>query len=254
MEIYKGDTMKRAIVVMSGKGGVGKSTVATDLAIEMNAGILDVDVMAPNAPTLIGGEIERPLSATDRGIAPAIQNGLEVASLAYDMPDDTIYAKTGEFKYNQLKEYIDLTQWQSDTVIVDSPPGTGTETRTVLSKLPQAKAIVVSTGRDVSISDCRRSIKMLLNSNIDILGVIENFAYYKPPDWLQELIDEADPEDLPENTQLPLLGNENLEEHFKYGPPHNYTAPVLGRIPYQQNVRARRKNVYKMVKDALEAE
>lgn len=243
--------MKQALVVMSGKGGVGKTTIATDIALEFGAGILDVDVMAPNAPTLIGGEVERPMSATDRGIIPAIQNGIEVVSLDYDLPEDTVYAKTGEFKYNQLKQYIDYTQWQSDMVVIDHPPGTGTESRTVLSMLPQAKAIVVSTGRQVSISDCRRSIKMLLNADVEILGVIENMATYKPPDWLQKLIDDADPDELPDDTTLPLLGKDGLENKFKFGKPYNYSAPVLGSIPYYQNKDKRRKQVGEIIRRAL---
>lgn len=246
--------MKKVIVVMSGKGGVGKSTVATDIAMEFDAGLLDVDVMAPNAPELIGGELSRPISATDRGIVPAIQNGIEVISLAYDLPEDTVYAKTGEFKYNQLRQYIDYTQWQSDLVVVDHPPGTGTESRTVLSMLPQAKAIVVSTGRQVSISDCRRSIKMLLNADVDILGVIENMATYKPPEWLQKLIDKADPDDLPDDTTLPLLGKDGLEGKFKFGKPYNYDAPILGSIPYHHDKTKRRKQVGEIVSRYLEGE
>lgn len=246
--------MKNVIVVMSGKGGVGKTTVATDLAKYLKAGVLDVDVMAPNAPTLIGGELERQMSATDQGIFPAIQNGLEVVSLKYDLPEDTVYAKTGEFKYNQIRQFITLTKWKSDTIIVDHPPGTGTESRTVLSMLPDAKAIVVTTGRDVSVEDCRRSIKMLLNAGVDILGVVENMTHYKPPGWLQELIDNADPKELPDDTRLPLFGDDKIDEKFVFKRPSKYTAPIIGKLPYLPSSYQRVKLVGQIYDNATRGE
>lgn len=243
--------MKNVIVVMSGKGGVGKTTVATDLARYLKAGILDVDVMAPNAPTLVGGELEREMSATDQGIHPAIQDGLEIVSLKYDLPEDTVYAKTGEFKYNQIRQFIALTKWKSDTIVIDHPPGTGTESRTVLSMLPDAKAIVVTTGRDVSIEDCRRSIKMLLNAKVNLLGVVENMTYYQPPQWMQELIDKADPKDLPDDTGLPLFGDDDLEEKFIFEKPVKYKAPVIGKIPYIPSSYKRVKVVGEIYENAI---
>lgn len=239
--------------MMSGKGGVGKTTIATDIALELGAGLLDVDVMAPNAPTLIGGELKRPMSATDQGIIPAVQNGIEVVSLHYDLPEDTVYAKSGEFKYKQLREYIHHTQWQSDMVVIDHPPGTGTESRTVLSMLPQSKAIVVSTGREVSVQDCRRSLKMLLNADVDILGVIENMSYYKPPEWVEKLIDQADEEDLPDNTRLPLLGDDAVEDKFGFGEPYNYQAPIIGSIPFMNDDKKRRVLTGEIIRNLVES-
>lgn len=247
--------MTEYIVVLSGKGGTGKTSVSVALAKTLNAGLLDVDLMGPNVPeTLQEDDPERHSIGTGDTIKPAVHDGLEVMSLSYELVDNTVFLQESEFEEKFVYDWINSIDWESDIVVVDSPPGTDTPTRTILKELPKPYAAIVTTGQDSSIQDCRRTEEMInhLNreedANIQKLGIIENFAYYKPPRWLKKLIEEADEEDLPDDgdTTLPLLGHNNLSKDFEL--------PLLARIPFCHDRVNRRDEVAVAIESLIHQE
>lgn len=225
--------MTEHLIVASGKGGVGKSTISVALAEQIGAGILDVDLMAPNVPEILGGQPDRPMIGVEgKNIKPAKHNEFEVMSLAYELLGNTVLMKDDNFELEIVKEWCSTTLWDSEIVVVDTPPGTDRPTQTVMETIGDAYALIVTTGQGSSIRDCKRTIEMMehMNNNegcnIEILGVVENMHRYDPPQWIKTLVDNTEEGELPENKELKLFGANNIQDHFDY--------PVVGRIPYTQ--------------------
>lgn len=175
--------IKNKIFVMSGKGGVGKSSVTVNLAAALAAsgykvGILDVDIHGPSVPTLLGlhGILD-----IDRGslMMPKKYNDnlsvLSMDSLLKD-PDQAVLWR-GPMKTSAIRQFISDVQWgELDFLLVDSPPGTGDEPMTVLKTIPEALCLVVTTPQEVSLADVRKSINFLQHANANVLGVVENMS------------------------------------------------------------------------------
>jgi Mrp family chromosome partitioning ATPase len=177
------------IVVLSGKGGVGKSTVAVNLAAALRdagkrTGLLDIDVHGPSVPTLLGLE-GRPLgSASDGGIQPIESDGLRVMSIGFFIQgegDAVIWR--GPMKHGVIRQLLSDVDWGDlDYLVIDAPPGTGDEPLSVCQLLPDADgAIVVTTPQVISVRDVRRSVDFCRKINMRVLGVIENMSGFVCP-------------------------------------------------------------------------
>lgn len=177
------EKIKYKLFIMSGKGGVGKSSVSVNVAAALAArgfkvGLLDVDIHGPSVPTLLG------ISGTldmDRGslIMPKKYNdNLHVVSMESLLKDpDQAVLWRGPMKTSAIRQFISDVQWgELDFLVVDSPPGTGDEPMTVLKTIPEALAVVVTTPQEVSLSDVRKSINFLQYAQANVLGVVENMS------------------------------------------------------------------------------
>ena len=189
------DGVKNIVAVSSGKGGVGKSTVAVNLAVSLAqagaaVGLIDADIYGPNAPTMMGlsaAEVRVRQGAEGQGevLEPAFnhwrQNGFH--GLFVD-PDSTVDPAMGPMLNDDCAQ-IFVTRWQwgeLDYLIVDMPPGTGDAQLTLAQAVPMAGAVIVSTPQDVAVSDARRGLRMFQQLKVPVLGVVENMSFFIPPD------------------------------------------------------------------------
>ncbi len=175
---------KKKILVMSGKGGVGKSTVAAYIAVSLakrgcNVGLMDVDLHGPSIPRLLGikGQI---LSSSDtkKGIPISYLPNMQVISIEALLGDkDAATIWRGPLKIGVIKQFISDIEWnESDYLIIDCPPGTGDEPLTVAQVIPDTRAVIVTTPQEISLADVRKSISFCRQVKMDILGLVENMS------------------------------------------------------------------------------
>jgi len=180
--------VKHKLLVMSGKGGVGKSTVATNLAVSLagagyKVGLMDVDLHGPTVPVLLGLTGKMP-EGDENGLYPLAYNeNLTVISIGnlLNQTDQAVIWR-GPLKIGAIRQFIADVEWGAlDYLIIDSPPGTGDEPLTVAQTIPGAEAVIVTTPQEVSLSDVRKSINFCRQVNMPVLGMIENMAGYTCP-------------------------------------------------------------------------
>jgi len=181
--------IKHRIVVLSGKGGVGKSTVATNIAVSLalndkQVGLLDIDFHGPSIPKLLGLE-NKPLSIDGGAIIPSGYNeNLKVMSIGFLLQnrDDAVIWR-GPLKMGAIKQFLSDVKWgELDFLIIDSPPGTGDEPLSIVQILgPGTKAVIVTTPQDLSLSDVRKSITFCRKLQVEVIGVVENMSGFVCP-------------------------------------------------------------------------
>ncbi|WFN37837.1 Mrp/NBP35 family ATP-binding protein [Methanomicrobium antiquum] len=177
--------VKHVILVLSGKGGVGKSTVATNLAMSLankgyKTGIADVDIHGPNIPKMLGIEDEKLTSMDGKKIDPVMVMGnLGVVSMAFLLPDTSSpVIWRGAMKNTAIKQFLEDVNWGSlDFLVVDLPPGTGDEALSVVQMAPNISgAVIVTTPQDVAVLDSSKSVKFIEKLDVKVLGIIENMS------------------------------------------------------------------------------
>ena len=188
--------IKRKIVVMSGKGGVGKTTVTVNLAsslaeMGLKVGVLDTDVHGPNVGKMFGVENESVFSPDGVVMYPVeAKNGVKIMSLAFVIgnPDEAVIWR-GAMKMGAIRQFLGDTEWgELDYLIIDTPPGTGDEQLTVVQSIPDLTgAIIVTTPQIVAILDSRRSVTFARRTGVPIIGVIENMSGLKCPECGTEI-------------------------------------------------------------------
>ena len=174
---------RNIIAVGSGKGGVGKSTTAVNLALALAAeglkvGILDADVYGPSVPMMLGLS-GRPDSPDGKTITPMLAHGVEAMSIGLLVDQDTPMIWRGPMATQALSQLLNDTRWGDlDVLVVDLPPGTGDIQLTMAQKIPVAGAVIVTTPQDIATLDARKALKMFEKVNIPVLGLIENMAVH----------------------------------------------------------------------------
>ncbi len=215
--------VQHVVAVASGKGGVGKSTVAVNLALALVAigqrvGLLDADVYGPSIPLMLGMK-DRPRSTEDKRLIPITKYDLKVMSMGFLVPEGHAVVWRGPMIDKLLTEFIKNVEWGDlDVLVVDLPPGTGDAQLTMVQKAPLSGGIIVTTPQDVALLDVRRGVKMFEEVHVPVLGVIENMSYHicRRCGHRAEIFSHG--------------GGARMAEQFGI--------PLLGEIPLVQDIRA----------------
>ena len=176
--------VKNIIAVASGKGGVGKSTTAVNLALALVAegarvGMLDADIYGPSQPQMLGIGARRPASPDGRTMAPIEVYGLQTMSIGLLVDDDTPMVWRGPLATRALTQLLTETRWRDlDYLVVDLPPGTGDIQLTLAQNVPVTGAVIVTTPQDIALIDAKKGLKMFEKVNVPILGVVENMSIH----------------------------------------------------------------------------
>jgi len=221
--------VKNIVPVASGKGGVGKSTVTTNLAVALaqagaKVGLIDADIFGPSIPTMFNCEFEQPGVRNVNGkniIVPIEQYGVKLISIGFLTPADSAVIWRGPMASSALKQFFADADWgELDYLLIDLPPGTSDIHLTLVQTVPVTGAVIVTTPQKVAVSDATKAVAMFRQPqiNVPILGVVENMAWFTP-------------EELPDNKYYIFGkdGGKNLSE--------KYDVPLLGQIPLVQSVR-----------------
>ncbi len=215
--------IRHKVMVMSGKGGVGKSTIATAVALMLRkkgfkTGLMDVDLHGPDIPMMLGLEGVRMEGAEGTLLPLEHSSGLKVVSIASLLPsqDDAVIWR-GPLKISAIRQFIAETDWGDlDFLIIDSPPGTGDEPLTVAQTIPGAKAVIVTSPQKVSVLDVRKSVNFCRKVGMDIIGLVENFSLFTCPSC---------------GKSFPIFGEgggKSISEDMK--------VPLISQIPFDTNI------------------
>ena len=220
---------RHCIAIHSGKGGVGKSTVAVNIAVTLarmgyRVGLLDADIHGPSIPKMFGVEGSRPVSVNVSGrdlIEPVERYGVKMLSIGFFVENDQAVIWRGGMASNAIKQLVEDAAWGDlDYFLLDMPPGTSDIHLTVVQTLPLSGAIVVTTPQPVALSDARKGVDMFRNNkvNVPVLGLIENMSWFTPAE-------------LPENRYYLFGRNGGKQLAEALG------VPLLGQIPLVQSIR-----------------
>jgi len=215
--------VKNVIAVSSGKGGVGKSTVAVNLACALErtgarVGILDADVYGPNIPVMLGLD-GRP-QTTQNKILPLEAHGLQVISMALLVTEDQPVIWRGPMLHGVIKQFLFDVAWDDlDYLVVDLPPGTGDAQLSLSQQAHIMGAVIVTTPQDVSVLDVKKAIRMFQTVNVPILGVVENMSYFTPPGSKEryEIFGKGGGAKIQDQFGVPLLGQLPIDLSVREG-------------------------------------
>ena len=202
------------IAVGSGKGGVGKSTVASNLAISLaqqgaNVGLMDADIYGPNIPRMLGIDEFQPASKDGQKIQPAIAHGIKVVSIGFFVQEGQPLIWRGPLLHSAIQQFLSDFDWGClDYLVVDLPPGTGDVQLSLAQSLPISGAVLVTTPQAVAVDDAYRAASMFGKLGVPILGIIENMAFLELPDGSRMTIfGEGGGKALAERSGVPFLGS-----------------------------------------------
>jgi ATP-binding protein involved in chromosome partitioning len=215
--------VKNVIAVGAGKGGVGKTTVAVNLALALvkcgtRVGLLDGDIYGPNVPMMLG--VHTQLTTDGQRIVPAEKYGLQIVSMGFLTDEDAAVIWRGPMLHGAIRQFFREVAWTDlDYLIVDMPPGTGDVALSLSQTVPVAGAVLVTTPQQVSLADTRRAIRMYQKLNIDAIGIVENMSYYACPNCHHEadIFGHGGGEALAATMEVPFLGRLPVYQPIREG-------------------------------------
>jgi ATP-binding protein involved in chromosome partitioning len=216
-------SVKNIIAVGAGKGGVGKTTVAVNLALALakcggRVGVLDGDIYGPNVPIMLG--LNAQLTTDGQRIVPAERYGIQVVSIGFLTSDDAPVIWRGPMLHGAIQQFFREVAWRDlDYLIVDMPPGTGDVALSLSQTVPVVGSIVVTTPQQVSLADSRRAVRMYQKLNIPTLGIVENMSYYACPNCHHEsdIFGHGGGEQLAAQMGVPFLGRLPIYQPIREG-------------------------------------
>ncbi len=217
--------VKNVIAVASGKGGVGKSTVSVNLAVSLaktgaKVGLVDTDIYGPSIPTMFDIH-ERPNINTQRKLIPLEKFGVKLLSMGFLVKQDEAVVWRGPMVSSAVKQFLSETDWgELDYLILDLPPGTGDIQLTIVQSVPLTGAIIVSTPQTVALDDARKGVAMFGKVNVPVLGIVENMAFFTPPDLPDNkyyIFGKNGAKNLAEKMGVAFLGEVPIEEQLREG-------------------------------------
>ncbi|MBI3600705.1 MAG: iron-sulfur cluster carrier protein ApbC [Nitrospinae bacterium] len=216
--------VKNTIAVASGKGGVGKSTVAVNLAAAIarsgaKVGLLDLDIYGPSIPTMMG--INEPIHTTAGGkMNPIINYGIKMMSVGFLLEEDAPLIWRGPLVMQIVKQFLKDVEWgELDYLVIDLPPGTGDAQLTLAQTIPLTGAVVVTTPQDISLIDARRAIVMFEKIGVPVLGIVENMSYFLCPhcSGKTEIFSSGGGEKTSRKYDIPLIGKIPIDIEIRSG-------------------------------------
>lgn len=220
--------VKNILAVSSGKGGVGKSTVAVNVAVALaqagaKVGLIDADIYGPNAPTMLGLVDAKVTVQGANGeiLEPAFNYGVKLVSMGFLIDPDQPVIWRGPMLNGIIRQFLYQVTWgELDYLIVDMPPGTGDAQLTLAQAVPMAGVVIVTTPQTVALQDARRGLRMFQQMQVPVLGIVENMSYFIPPDLPDrqyDLFGSGGGEKTAQELDLPLLGCIPLEMTLREG-------------------------------------
>ncbi len=214
--------VRNLIAVGSGKGGVGKTTVAVNLALALGrlgyrAGLMDADVYGPNVPLMMG--INQPPAAVGERIQPLVKDGIRLMSMGFLSPGDRPLVWRGPMLHSVIQQFLRGVDWgELDYLVVDLPPGTGDVQLSLIQTAPITGAIVVTTPSNVSLEDARKAVHMFHQVKVEILGIVENMSYLVLPNGdRMDVFGRGGGRRTAEEMQVRFLGEVPLDPEIRVG-------------------------------------
>ncbi len=236
--------VKNAVAIASGKGGVGKSTVAVNVAVALaqsgaSVGLLDADIYGPNVPTMMG--IKNLPPQNGKKLIPAEAYGVKLMSIGFLVKRDEPLIWRGPMLHSAIQQFLRDVEWGNlDYLIIDLPPGTGDAQLSLTQSIPLSGGVIVTLPQQVSLEDARRGLEMFRKLNVPILGVVENMSYLELPDGNRvDVFGSGGGQILAEATQVPFIGSIPMDPTVREG--GDQGTPIVVSNPDSPSAKALRK-------------
>ena len=216
--------MSNIIAIGSGKGGVGKTTLAVNLATALvkmgyRVGLIDADIYGPNVPLMMGIS-RQPRVIENNQIEPLVAHGVKLISVGLISPGDKPLVMRGPMLHQIIRQFLQQVQWGAlDFLLVDLPPGTGDVVISLVQTVPLTGAVIISTPSDVSLQDARKALEMFHQVNVEVLGLVENMSQFTCPHCNQviDIFSRGGAERLAKQSNLAFLGSIELDSEIRHG-------------------------------------
>ncbi len=229
--------IRHIVAVGSGKGGVGKTTLAVNLAVALarlghRVGLMDADIYGPNIPLMMGAT-RQPRVQENNQIEPLEAHGVKLISVGSISPGDKPMVMRGPMLHQIIRQFLQQVDWgELDFLIVDLPPGTGDVVISLVQTVPLTGAVVISTPSDVSLQDARKALEMFHQVKVDVLGMVENMSHFTCPHCQQsiDIFSTGGAERTAKQFNLPFLGSIELDPEIRFGGDRGLPVALAGEL------------------------